>query len=97
MNNELRNFIATYLRLEEAFDTRWDMRATLMAFNPSVIAGVRDGLASIVQDRTISIGEYEAITAVEFPDSDTLYAYLSDLYAYLFENGPQIPSPPDQD
>ncbi|MFC5724749.1 hypothetical protein ACFP1Z_31830 [Streptomyces gamaensis] len=95
MNRELRNFVRTYLDLEMAYDTKGWLRPTLLGFNEHFVNNVRSGLEEILRDRSLTVGEYEGLTAIEFPDEDTLYKYLEDMYAFLFEGRPEQPEPPE--
>ncbi|WP_303246532.1 hypothetical protein [Streptomyces sp. NA04227] len=44
----------------------------------------------------MTLGEYERLTEIEFPDDDSLYAYLEDMNAYLFEGREEQPAPPEE-
>ncbi|WP_125263290.1 hypothetical protein [Streptomyces alboflavus] len=94
MNEELKTFIRTYLDLEQAYDTS-GLRPTLMAFSESYVQAVREGFSEVLQKRNLSLGEYEGMTGLEFPDIDSLYEYLQDMNAYLFEGRPDQPAPPE--
>ncbi|MEU1116301.1 MULTISPECIES: hypothetical protein [unclassified Streptomyces] len=95
MEKDLRTFIQTYLDEEQGYDTSGYLRPTLMAFAESYVQSVRSGLAEILRDRTLTVGDYERLTNIEFPDVDSLYEYLEQLSAYLFEDGPNQPLPPE--
>ncbi|MFG3194797.1 DUF6507 family protein [Streptomyces sp. NPDC048208] len=92
-NEYLERFIRTYLQFEVAYDDVGYLRSTLFAFKESFARQVEEGLAEVVRTRSISVGEYERLTGVEFPDEESLYAYLEAMYGYLFEGGVQ-PVPP---
>ncbi|GHC72396.1 hypothetical protein [Streptomyces cinnamoneus] len=94
MNDNLRGFLRTYLSYEMADDTSGYLRPTLHSCNEAYVEAVRSGLRSILDDRSMSVDDYIAVTDVEFEDEKSLYRYLEDLYAYLFENAAQQPSPP---
>lgn len=95
MQKELQTFIQTYLDVEQGYDTSGYLRPTLMAFNESYVEAVRDGLADVLLNRNLTVGDYERLTNIEFPDSDSLYEYLKELNAYLFEGHPDQPLPPE--
>lgn len=95
MQKELQTFVQTYLDEEQGYDTSGYLRPTLMAFNESYVKAVRDGLAEVLLDRTLTVGDYERLTNIEFPNSDSLYEYLEKLNAYLFEGHPDQPLPPE--
>lgn len=94
MNRELQKFITTYLQLEQAYDTS-GLRPTLMAFSEDFVQNVQVGLSDTLRDRNLTVADYERLTDIEFPDSDTLYEYLHGIYAYLFEGVSEQPSPPE--
>ncbi|GAA0451129.1 hypothetical protein [Streptomyces olivaceiscleroticus] len=94
MNQELRHFIGVYLQLEVAYQDLHGTRETLQHVKPEWTEAVREGLEALVRGRGLTVGEYEALTDLEFPDEATLYAYLSDVYAFLFESGTMSPVPP---
>ncbi|GHE66192.1 hypothetical protein GCM10018785_38710 [Streptomyces longispororuber] len=95
MNAELERFISIYLHLEEAYDTSGTLRPTLMAFGDPFINGVRTGLQEVLRERNVSVGDYERMTDIEFPDEETLYEYLQGMYEYLFGEGMKQPVPPE--
>ncbi|MFC5724751.1 hypothetical protein ACFP1Z_31840 [Streptomyces gamaensis] len=95
MNEDLHAFIRAYMRLETAYDTTGFLRPTLLGFNESVVRNVRTGLEEILQTRSLTVDDYTGLTNIEFPDEDTLYKYLQDMYAYLFEGHPEQPEPPE--
>ncbi|MFG2813920.1 hypothetical protein [Streptomyces sp. NPDC048410] len=94
MNEETERFIRVYLQLEVAHDTTGYLRPTLYAFRDPYVRKVREGLAGLVAGKGPSVGEYERLTSVEFPDADSLRRYLKGMYAYLFEGCPDQPAPP---
>ncbi|MFJ9851114.1 hypothetical protein [Streptomyces sp. NPDC101150] len=97
MNQELRNFISIYLDLQQAYDTSGYLRPTLYAFKPSYVEAVKNGLAELVRDRNVSVGDYERITAIEFNSEEELHSYLAEIYEYLFGSGDtRQPVPPPQ-
>ncbi|MFI6687495.1 hypothetical protein [Streptomyces sp. NPDC050485] len=95
MNRELQKFIRTYLQLEQAYDTSGYLRPTLMAFSENFVQNVQIGLSEVLRERSLTVADYERLTDIEFPDPDTLYEYLREIYAYLFEGLSQQPSPPE--
>ncbi|WP_030668319.1 hypothetical protein [Streptomyces sp. NRRL B-1347] len=95
MNTELERFIKTYLHYEQAYEAHDALRPTLMAFGDPFVDGVRKGFVDLLRERSATIGDYERLTDVEFPDEDALYDYLQGMYAYLFEDGVEQPTPPE--
>ncbi len=56
---------------------------------------VREGWRSVLRSRELSIGDYERLTDIQFDNEESLYAYLEDMYRYLFEDEAEQPLPPD--
>ncbi|MER5968659.1 hypothetical protein ABT112_02755 [Streptomyces sp. NPDC002055] len=95
MNRELQKFIRVYLNLEEAYDTGGYLRPTLHAFKHEYVEAVQHGLESVLNTRELSVGDYEGLTDIEFPNEDALYDYLKKMYRYLFEDEREQPLPPE--
>ncbi|OIJ96666.1 hypothetical protein BIV25_17045 [Streptomyces sp. MUSC 14] len=95
MNKQLETFIQTYLNLEQAYDTSGYLRPTLMAFDESYVQQVREGLSQVLAERSLSVEDYERLSDIEFPENESLYDYLQSMYAYLFEDRPAQPAPPE--
>ncbi|MEV6727191.1 hypothetical protein [Streptomyces sp. NPDC051364] len=95
MDKKFEGFLTTYLDTEQAYDTSGYLRPALMAFNESYVQVIRDGFNKILQDPDFGPAEYERLTNIEFPDSDSLRQYLRDMYSYLFEDAPTQPAPPE--
>ncbi|WP_432094184.1 hypothetical protein [Streptomyces sp. bgisy100] len=95
MNRELRTFIRTYLSLEEAYDTSDYLRPALHAFKREYVEAVRQGLEHSVKTRDLTVGDYESLTDIEFPDEHVLYGYLAAMYGYLFGDESKQPLPPE--
>ena len=95
MNDRFKGFLNTYLDMEQAYDTSGYLRPTLMGFSESYVKAVRDGFMEILSDSSFGVAEYERLTNIEFPDAATLRLYLQNLYAYLFEEAPEQPQPPE--
>ncbi|MCM3266494.1 MULTISPECIES: hypothetical protein [Streptomyces] len=95
MNRELEKFIKIYLDFEQAYDNSGFLRPTLHAFRREYVDAVREGLISVLRSRELSIGDYERLTDIQFDNEESLYAYLEDMYRYLFEDGAEQPLPPD--
>jgi hypothetical protein len=93
MNDELETFMRTYLHEDTAYDTTGFLRPTLLAFKESFVRGVREGLDKVLQEKTLSTGTYERLTAVEFTEDEALYNYLQSIYDHLFGERPVQPSP----
>ncbi|MCX5193695.1 hypothetical protein OOK31_07280 [Streptomyces sp. NBC_00249] len=93
-DRRFRGFLRTYLELEQAYDTGWDLRGTLFSFRPEYAESVRRGFEELLRDR-VDVGAYERLTNLEFPDEDTLHHYLRAVYAYLFAGADGWPAPPD--
>ncbi|QKW06203.1 hypothetical protein HUT18_07090 [Streptomyces sp. NA04227] len=96
MNRELATFVGTYLHFERVYDAGDSLRPTLLGFSESFVAGVREGFAEVLRECSMTLGEYERLTEIEFPDDDSLYAYLEDMNAYLFEGREEQPAPPEE-
>lgn len=95
MNRPFKGFLNTYLDMEQGYDTSGYLRPTLMGFSESYVKAVRDGFAEILADNSFGVADYERLTNIEFPDVATLRLYLQNLYAYLFEDAPEQPMPPE--
>ncbi|MGK5533676.1 hypothetical protein [Streptomyces sp. URMC 129] len=95
MREELRKFIRIYLDQEQAYDTSGTLRSTLHAFDRSYVQAVEQGFAHLLEHRELDTDTYEDLTSVEFEDEDSLYAYMSDLYAHLFGDRADQPMPPE--
>ncbi|EDY52672.1 hypothetical protein [Streptomyces clavuligerus] len=96
MDKRFEGFLSTYLDSEQGHDTSGDLRRTLMSFSESYVEAVREGLQHALQDESFGPPEYERLTNIEFPDVESLRAYLQALYAYLFEDAEQQPTPPEE-
>jgi hypothetical protein len=94
MEDRFKGFLRTYLSLEQGYDTSGYLRPTLMSFSDSYVELIREGFAQIISDDSFGPAEYERLTDIEFPDGETLQAYLRDMYSYLFNDAPQQPMPP---
>ncbi|MFJ8308844.1 MULTISPECIES: hypothetical protein [unclassified Streptomyces] len=66
-----------------------------MAFSENFVQDVQIGLSEVLRERKLAVADYERLTDIEFPDPDTLYECLREIYAYLFEGLSQQPSPPE--
>ncbi|MGW2701530.1 hypothetical protein [Streptomyces sp. NPDC001340] len=95
MNKQLETFIRTYLHLEQAYDTSGSLSPTLLAFDESYVEQVREGLSQVLKDRSLSVEDYERLSDIEFPGDEALYEYLDSMYAYLFADRPNQPTPPE--
>ncbi|MDF4251411.1 hypothetical protein [Streptomyces sp. WMMB303] len=95
MTDEFHHFTRTYLQLEIAYDDMAATRETLQHCNPKWTASVKEGFKAELEERSLTVDEYEGMTDIEFPDKESLYAYLSDVYAFLFEGGSESPLPHD--
>ena len=96
MNPQFRQFLTTYLDLEQAYVVTGSLRTTLHAFNASFGQAVRDGLTSVLESRELSVDDYEGITGIEFEDEESLYTYLREMHDYLFGDRADQPVPPEQ-
>lgn len=94
MNDELRHFMGVYLQLEVAYEDMAATRETIRHVNPAWAAAVKEGFKAVLAEQALTVDEYEAITGIEFPDEESLYAYLSDVYTFLFTGGSKSPLPP---
>ncbi|MGW0658130.1 hypothetical protein [Streptodolium elevatio] len=95
MNEHFRGFLRTYLDLEQGYDTSGYLRPTLMSFSDAYVEAVREGFIQVARDCSFGPAEYERLTNIEFPDRQSLHAYLRALYAYLFEEAERQPMPPE--
>ncbi|MGX8904218.1 hypothetical protein ACR820_02880 [Streptomyces netropsis] len=94
MNEELRTFIKTYLDLEQGYDVSGWLRPTLHAFNSDYVEAVRVGLATVLENRELSVEAYDDLSCIEFENEEILYEYLQNMYDYLFGDLPEQPLPP---
>ncbi|WP_405532211.1 hypothetical protein OG592_32050 [Streptomyces avidinii] len=94
MDERFERFIGTYLNLVEGYDTSGYLRPTLLGFNEPFVEAVRSGFSRALADDSFGPPEYERLTDIEFPDRETLNAYLRAMYDYLFHGGPEQPMPP---
>ncbi|MFD4794098.1 immunity 49 family protein [Streptomyces anulatus] len=53
-----------------------------MSYSDSYVKLIREGFERIVADDSFGPDEYEGLTDIEFPDRETLHAYLRDMYDY---------------
>ncbi|MFJ9549660.1 hypothetical protein [Streptomyces erythrochromogenes] len=88
------NSFRTQLGLEPAYSVDGSLRPTLLSFSGSCIDVIRTGFEQIIADDSFGPAEYERLTDIEFPDRESLKAYLRAVYAYLFEDASQQPMPP---
>ncbi|MEV5983941.1 hypothetical protein AB0L85_02875 [Streptomyces sp. NPDC052051] len=95
MNRQLETFIRTYLHMEMAYRTGGYLRPTLFGFSEFYVLHVREGLSQLLNSRSLSVEEYEGLSDIEFPGEDSLYEYLQSMYAYLFDDLPDQPMPPE--
>ncbi|MFE5809462.1 hypothetical protein OG444_08180 [Streptomyces sp. NBC_01232] len=94
MDERFERFVGRYLDLVEGYDTSGYLRSTLLGFNEPFVEAVRSGFARALADGSFGPAEYERLTDIEFPDQETLNAYLRAMYDYLFQGGPEQPMPP---
>ncbi|MFE5677193.1 hypothetical protein ACFQ7B_27975 [Streptomyces erythrochromogenes] len=90
----VRNFFRAQLGLEQAYYVDGSLRPTLLSFSDSYMDVIRAGFMQMVADDSFGPAEYERLTDIEFPDRESLEAYLRAMYAHLFEDAPQQPMPP---
>ncbi|WP_330314189.1 hypothetical protein OHS17_26765 [Streptomyces sp. NBC_00523] len=91
---DFRSFFRTQLDLEGGYYITGDLRRTLWSFSDSYVDLIRSGFEQIMADENFGPAEYEGLTDIEFPDKETLHAYLRDMYDYLFGDAPEQPMPP---
>ncbi|NEC66872.1 hypothetical protein G3I41_19815 [Streptomyces sp. SID9727] len=96
MNPHVRNFFRVYLDLERGYENTGYLRPTLLSCKDSYVDLIRTGFEQIMSDTDFGPAEYEGLTDIEFPDKETLDAYLQDMYDYLFGDAPEQPMPPGQ-
>ncbi|MET9842159.1 MULTISPECIES: hypothetical protein [Streptomyces] len=94
MDPLFRNFFRAQLSIEQGYFVDGRLRPTLLSFSDSYVELIRAGFEQIVADDSFGPAEYERLTDIEFPDSESLKSYLRAMYAYLFEGAPQQPMPP---
>ncbi|MGQ4728205.1 hypothetical protein ACUN3E_11130 [Streptomyces sp. Ju416(a)] len=94
MGARIRNFFRANLDLERAYENAGDLRPTLLSYSDSYVKLIREGFEQILSDDSFGPAEHEKLTDIEFPDRETLHAYLRDTYDYLFNNAPEQPMPP---
>ncbi|MEV8001907.1 hypothetical protein AB0P10_04435 [Streptomyces parvus] len=94
MDARIRNFFRVNLDLERAYENTGDLRPTLLSYNDSYVKLIREGFEQILSDDSFGPAEYEKLTDIEFPDRETLHAYLRGTYDYLFKGAPEQPMPP---
>ncbi|MFF9567744.1 hypothetical protein [Streptomyces sp. NPDC014685] len=94
MEARFKNFIRVNLDLERGYEANGDLRPTLLSFSDSYVDLIRTGFEEIISDGSFGPAEYERLTDIEFPDRETLQAYLRDMYDYLFNDAPEQPLPP---
>ncbi|MFD4432960.1 hypothetical protein [Nocardia sp. NPDC058497] len=93
MTPGLTAFFRYSLNIEFAYATRWDLRA-IVNTEPDA-EEIRTELAAIIKNRTMTVVDYDDITGgIEFPDEDSLYEYLTSMYAHLYEDAEPQPIPP---
>ncbi|WP_405680258.1 hypothetical protein OG859_30510 [Streptomyces sp. NBC_00048] len=94
MDARFKNFLRVNLDLERGYETSSHLRPTLLSFSDAYVELIRTGFEEIVTDDSFGPAEYERLTDIEFPDRETLNAYLRAMYDYLFNDGPEQPMPP---
>lgn len=94
MDARFRNFFRANLDLERGYENTGDLRPTLLSYSDSYVKLIREGFEQILADDSFGPDEYEGLTDIEFPDKETLHAYLQDMYNYLFNDAPEQPMPP---
>ncbi|THA82453.1 hypothetical protein [Streptomyces sp. A0592] len=94
MDERFERFVGTYLNHVEGYDTSGYLRPTLLGFNEPFVEAVRSGFSRALADDAFGPAEYERLTDIEFPDKESLNAYLRAMCAYLFGGGPEQPMPP---
>ncbi|MEJ8645119.1 hypothetical protein WKI68_35745 [Streptomyces sp. MS1.HAVA.3] len=94
MEERFERFVKTYLSMTEGYDTSGYLRPTLMGFGEPFVEAVRSGFVQALADDSFGPAEYERLTDIEFPDRETLRAYLQAMYDYLFNEAPEQPMPP---
>ncbi|MFI1283442.1 hypothetical protein ACH4U5_22310 [Streptomyces sp. NPDC020858] len=95
MEERFERFVKTHLNLIEGYDVSGYLRPTLPGFNESFVEVVRSGFAQALAGDSFGPAEYERLTDIEFPDQETLDAYLQAMYDYLFNYGSEQPLPPE--
>ncbi|MEV5378107.1 hypothetical protein AB0L26_19335 [Streptomyces nondiastaticus] len=94
MDARFKNFLKVNLDLERGYEKSGDLRPTLLSFSDAYVELIRTGFEQIISDDSFGPAEYEQLTDIEFPDRETLRAYLVAMYDYLFKGAPEQPMPP---
>ena len=94
MDAHFKNFLRIYLDLERGYENTGHLRRTLWSFKDSYVELIRTEFEQVMSDENFGPEEYEDLTDIEFPDKETLHAYLRDMYDYLFGDAPEQPMPP---
>ncbi|WP_331769044.1 hypothetical protein OG948_34935 (plasmid) [Embleya sp. NBC_00888] len=55
---------------------------------------LRSGLAEIIEDRTLTLGEWASLSDIDFDNEADLYRFLDGCYAYFFGNREGFPVAP---
>ncbi|MCB5907923.1 hypothetical protein [Streptomyces pinistramenti] len=93
MNRQAKRFIETYLDLEGAYDTKDGLYETLHSFNPDYIEAILQGFSEALKNHSVSVGEYESLTSIEFENEESLYEYLAVIYRHLCSGDVDQPVP----
>lgn len=94
LDAHVKNFFRVNLDLERGYENTGDLRPTLLSFNNSYVELIRTGFEQIMSDKSFGPAEYERLTDIEFPDRETLHAYLRAMHDYLFNDAQEQPIPP---
>ncbi|NUV70041.1 hypothetical protein G6W57_23315 [Streptomyces sp. CAI-121] len=94
MDARIRNYFRVYLDLERGYENTGELRPTLLSFSDSYVKLIREGFEQIMSDDSFGPAEYGRLTDIEFPDRETLHAYLRSMYDYLSNDESERPMPP---
>lgn len=95
MNQTLKGFIGSYLNVEVAHDgIESQIRDSVQAFGPAYADSLKEGFEEVLATRELSVDDYDGLTYIEFQSDDALYAYLQEMYDFLFHGAETPPAPP---
>lgn len=94
LDNRFRVFISGALHIETIADFP-AVKELSRGRGGEYAAEIRSGFRELLRSREIGPQEWYGLTYVEFADDDTLYRFLGELYAYLYEGRVEPPSLPD--
>jgi len=94
VDKTLEGFIGSYLHLEVAYEGLADTRDVLKTFSGDAVESLKQNFAQLIASRELSALDYGYLTQMEFESDQALYAYLQDVYDFLFNSAQKEPEPP---